>query len=267
MAAPRILVVDDDAWILRMVTTVLEKRGYEILTAHDGEEGFRVAVAQTPDLVVSDIMMPKMDGWTFIKALRSKPEFAFVPVIFLTALSSDEDRIKGFRLGADDYLPKPFRFEELDLRVANALRRKLQMEQAARTQARSAQVQGPGFNGTLDQLGLSSILTVLEMERKSGVLVLARPGGGETGRMFMRDGRVVRARIDGRPSPKNQEAVYFLLSWADGRFEFTALEVDMEDEVRTSVTNLRGRPPDGREQARRRLRLVQSTWTARAGRA
>src|SRR6185436_12712772 len=123
MSTPRILVVDDDAWILRMVTTVLEKRGYEIITAHDGEEGFKIALARVPDLVISDVMMPRMDGWTLVKALRSKPEFAFVPVIFLTALGTDEDRIKGFRLGADDYLPKPFRFEELDLRVANALRR------------------------------------------------------------------------------------------------------------------------------------------------
>ena len=239
MSTPRILVVDDDAWILRMVTTVLEKRGYEIITAQDGEEGFRVAVAKTPDLVISDVMMPRMDGWTLVKALRSKPEFAFVPVIFLTALGTDEDRIKGFRLGADDYLPKPFRFEELDLRVANALRRRMQVEQSARAQARAASPrEGPGFNGTLDQIGLSSLLTVLELERKSGVLVLARPGGGETGRMFLRDGHVVRARIDGKPAPKNEQAVYYLLTWSEGRFEFSALEVDMEDEVKSSTTHL-----------------------------
>jgi CheY-like chemotaxis protein len=239
MSAPRVLVVDDDAWILRMVTTVLEKRGYEIMTASDGEEAFRTAVARQPDLVITDVMMPRMDGWTLVKALRSKPEFAFVPVIFLTALGSDEDRIRGFRLGADDYLPKPFRFEELDLRVANALRRKLQVEQSARAQARATQPKDtPGFHGTLDQLGLSAVLTILEMERKSGVLVLARPGGSETGRLFMRDGRVVRARIDGQPEPKNAEAVYFLLTWAEGRFEFSALEVDMEDEVRQGTTYL-----------------------------
>jgi CheY-like chemotaxis protein len=238
MASPRILVVDDDQWILRMVTTVLEKRGYEILTALDGEEGFRVAVASKPDVVITDVMMPRMDGWTLVKALRSKAEFAFVPVVFLTALGSDEDRIKGFRLGADDYLPKPFRFEELDLRVANALKRKIIVEQSARNQARSANREGPGFNGTLDQIGLSSVLTVLEMERKSGVLVLARPGGGETGRLFFRDGRVVRARIDGKPTPKNEEAVYYFLTWVEGRFEFSSLEVDMEDEVKTSTTHL-----------------------------
>jgi len=196
------------------------------------------APCSPPDLVITDVMMPRMDGWTLVKALRSKAEFAFVPVLFLTALSSDEDRIKGFRLGADDYLPKPFRFEELDLRVANALRRKLLVEQSTRNQARNAQREGPGFNGSLDQIGLSSVLTVLEMERKSGVLVLARPGGGETARVFLRDGRVVRARLDGRPTPKNHEAVYHLLTWSEGRFEFSSLEVDMDDEVKTSTTHL-----------------------------
>src|SRR5687768_10149664 len=122
MPPTRILVVDDDAWILRMVTTVLEKRGYDIQVAKDGEEGLERAQRDRPDLIITDVMMPKLDGWALVKKLRSTPELAFVPVIFLTALGSEEDRIRGFRLGADDYLAKPFRFEELDLRVAKALR-------------------------------------------------------------------------------------------------------------------------------------------------
>ncbi|MEM9493986.1 MAG: response regulator, partial [Myxococcota bacterium] len=130
--APRILVADDDAWILRMVTTILTKRGYEVDTAQDGEQAYERALEQIPDLLITDVMMPKMDGWTLVRALRSRPEFSFVPVIFLTALSSDEDRIRGFRLGADDYLPKPFRFEELDLRVAKTIRRRQRVESEAR---------------------------------------------------------------------------------------------------------------------------------------
>jgi CheY-like chemotaxis protein len=253
MATTRILVVDDDAWILRMVTTVLEKRGYEIVIANDGEEAFQKALVLPPDLVITDVMMPKMDGWTLVKALRSKPEFAFVPMIFLTALGSDEDRIRGFRLGADDYLPKPFRFEELDLRVANALRRRQQVESSTLAAARATTVtpqpaaaagssgkpvQPSGIHGTLDQLGLSSLLMVLEMERKSGVLILARPSGGDTGRIFLRRGNIVRARIDGKAEPKNEQAIFHMLTWSEGRFEFSALEVDMEDEVKTSTTHL-----------------------------
>jgi CheY-like chemotaxis protein len=225
-----------------MVTTVLEKRGYEIITAHDGEEGLARAAAEKPDLVISDVMMPKMDGWTLVKQLRARPEFALTPVIFLTALGADEDRIRGFRLGADDYLPKPFRFEELDLRVANALRRRVAVESTAREAVQHKPSppgkDQPGVHGSLDQLGLSSLLTLLDMERKSGVLVLARPGGVETARIFLRAGRVVRVRFDGKPQPKNDKAIYELLTWPDGRFEFTALEVDMDDEVKQNTTSL-----------------------------
>ncbi len=126
----RILVADDDAWILRMVTTVLQKRGYEVRTAVDGQEALEMALREPPDLVITDVMMPRLDGWQLVRKLRARPEFAFVPMIFLTALGSDEDRIRGFKLGADDYLPKPFRFEELDLRVAKALKRRAEVETA-----------------------------------------------------------------------------------------------------------------------------------------
>src|SRR5438270_6773986 len=131
MASPRVLIVDDDPWILRMVSTLLEKRGYAIATAGDGEEGLMRADQLRPDLIITDVMMPKLDGWALVRALRSRPELAITPVIFLTALGGEDDRIKGFRLGADDYLPKPFRFEELDLRVASALKKGQQAKASA----------------------------------------------------------------------------------------------------------------------------------------
>src|SRR5262249_21279461 len=158
-------------------------------------------------------------------------ETAFIPVIFLTALGSDEDRIRGFRLGADDYLPKPFRFEELDLRVQNALRHASRPREQAHeaVNVRRAPQSGAGVSGSLDQLGLSALLVMLDMEKKSGVLVLSRKG--ETARIFLRQGRVVRAAVDGKALPRGADAVYHLLMWPDGRFEFSALDVDMDDEV------------------------------------
>jgi len=234
-----------------MVTTVLEKRGYDIHVAADGEEGLARARVVRPDLIITDVMMPRLDGWSLVKQLRATPELAFVPVIFLTALGSDEDRIRGFRLGADDYLPKPFRFEELDLRVAKALKR-LHPESGTRAGVRAMRPATPlspdtnkavpGIRGALDQLGFSSLLIVLEMERKSGVLVLARrmPATPQptVGRVFLRAGRVVRARIESTPPLENQAALYELLTWASGTFEFTAFDVDMEDEIGASTTVL-----------------------------
>lgn len=247
MPGAQILIVDDDPWIVRMVTTVLEKRGHVIHSAVDGEEGLQKALKLRPDLIISDVMMPKMDGWTLVRTLRSRAELALTPVIFLTALGGDEERIRGFRLGADDYLPKPFRFEELDLRVANALKKRQALSEQAQSLG-AAQPAGEatpqpssrsnGIHGTLDQLGLSSLLAMIDMERKSGILVLQR--GRAIGRLFCRNGRVLSARLEGEGpfTRKGAEVIYQILTWTDGRFDFTAVEVEMEDEIRTQTMHL-----------------------------
>jgi DNA-binding response OmpR family regulator len=246
MSAQRILIVDDDPWILRMVSTLLEKKGYVIATASDGEEGLMRADQIKPDLIITDVMMPKLDGWSLVRALRSRQELALVPVIFLTALGGEEDRIRGFRLGADDYLPKPFRFEELDLRVAKALKKAKDTVAQATEVAQAPHVERApggrpaGIQGTLEQLGLSSLLVMIEMEHKSGLLRVERHGA--TGRIFAREGRVIAARLDGDRAPpdarKGAEAVYHMLTWSDGRFDFSAIDVDMEDEVQSTTTHL-----------------------------
>lgn len=234
-----VLVVDDDTWVVKMVKSTLEKRGHYVVTASDGERGLRAALEHSPDLVISDVMMPNLDGWAFVKQLRARPEFAFVPVIFLSALSSDEDRIRGFQLGADDYLPKPFRFEELDLRVTNALKQKAQLETVTREKARDAKpARKASLSGSMGDIGLSSLLTILEMERKSGVLVVSQPEQNMSGRLFFREGHVIDACIDHQEEPKHQEAVYELLTWRDGQFEFSATDVDMDDRIAMKTTSL-----------------------------
>src|SRR5690349_3400553 len=197
--ATHVLVADDDAWILRMVATVLEKRGYSVETAVDGEDALARALARVPDLLITDVMMPKMDGWSLVRQLRSHAELAMLPVIFLTALSSEDDRIRGFRLGADDYVCKPFRFEELDLRVAKTLRRTAQTMQETRDQLSS------GLRGDLSQVGLSSLLVLIEMERKTGLLQLRAPDDGPTAQILVREGKVVHARLDDAEQPVDAE--------------------------------------------------------------
>ena len=240
MAAPRILVADDDPWILKMVTTVLEQCGFVVDTAEDGERAYELAMAHPPDLLITDVMMPKVDGWTLVRALRSKPEFSFVPVIFLTALASDDDRIRGFRLGADDYLPKPFRFEELELRVSRTLRYRELIETHTRNQLRAAterpEADPPGLEGKLDQVGLPSLLTLLELEKNSGLLTVTGDGG--EAELTFRDGRVVRARFADRAEPKNAGCIYELLGWTSGTFRFARAEVEVDDEVQASTTHL-----------------------------
>ncbi|HEY0195070.1 MAG TPA: response regulator [Kofleriaceae bacterium] len=230
--APHVLVADDDAWILRMVATVLEKRGYSVETAADGEDALQRALARTPDLLITDVMMPKMDGWSLVRQLRSHAPLAMLPVIFLTALSSEDDRIRGFRLGADDYVTKPFRFEELDLRVAKTLRRTQHAVQDARDP-----LGGSGLRGDLAQVGLSSLLILIEMERKTGLLQLRAPDG-PAAQILVREGKVVHARLDDTEDPVDAECVYYLLTWGAGEFEFVACLVEGSDRVNVSTTHL-----------------------------
>jgi len=231
--AQHVLVADDDAWILRMVATVLEKRGYSVETAVDGEDALARALARTPDLLITDVMMPKMDGWSLVRQLRSHAELAMLPVIFLTALSSEDDRIRGFRLGADDYVTKPFRFEELDLRVAKTLRRAAQTFQDTREQ-----LAGSGLRGDLSQVGLSSLLVLIEMERKTGLLQLRAPEEGLSAQILVRDGKVVHARLDDAEEPVDAECVYYLLTWGAGEFEFIACLVEGIDRWNVATTHL-----------------------------
>jgi DNA-binding response OmpR family regulator len=118
--ATKILVVEDDTSIASLIQLQLENRGYEVDVAHDGADGLRQAYAVQPDLVVLDIMMPDMDGWTVCERLR---ELSDVPIIFVTAVGKETDIVRGLEMGADDYLVKPFSPRELAARIEAVLRR------------------------------------------------------------------------------------------------------------------------------------------------
>jgi DNA-binding response OmpR family regulator len=121
-AAP-ILVVDDDAKIVRLVRTYLERDGFTVVTAGDGPAALEAIEAHRPALVVLDLMLPELDGRAVIRAVRRDEEAARTPILVLSARSSTIDRIAGLEDGADDYLPKPFSPAELVLRVKSILRR------------------------------------------------------------------------------------------------------------------------------------------------
>ncbi len=116
--APHVLVADDDAWILRMVATVLEKRGYSVETAVDGEDALARALERPPDLLITDVMMPKMDGLMMLSQLRERDKE--LRVIVMTALSTPETAISAIRDHACDFLAKPFDIGQLTSAVKNA---------------------------------------------------------------------------------------------------------------------------------------------------
>lgn len=125
-AAPapvRLLLVDDEPGLRTAVKAYLEDEGFQVTTANDGEEGWEKAQQLLPDVVISDVMMPRCDGYGLLKRLRADERLGGTPVIFLTAKGMTADRIAGFQAGADDYIPKPFDPDELVARVHNAVRR------------------------------------------------------------------------------------------------------------------------------------------------
>lgn len=118
-----ILLIEDDSMVSRTVERSLRGEEFKIAVATDGVEGLKLARKRPPELIVLDIMMPGMDGYAVCRELRSDPQLAETPVLFLTAKIKDEDKIAGFLAGADDYLAKPFNVDELVLRVRAILRR------------------------------------------------------------------------------------------------------------------------------------------------
>jgi two-component system alkaline phosphatase synthesis response regulator PhoP len=104
----RILVVDDDKEIVRLVRAYLEQSGFEVLVAYDGETALHAMRHDRPDLVVLDLMLPDRDGWDITRVVRSTPALSKLPIIMLTARVEDTDKIVGLELGADDYVTKPF---------------------------------------------------------------------------------------------------------------------------------------------------------------
>ena len=119
----RILVVDDDREIVRLVRAYLEKSGYEVLVAFDGETALHMLRRERPDLVLLDLMMPGRDGWDVTRVVRGDEGLAAMPIIMLTARVEDQEKIVGLELGADDYVTKPFNPAEVVARVRAVLRR------------------------------------------------------------------------------------------------------------------------------------------------
>ena len=115
-----ILVVDDEPAVLRILVMRLQLAGYRVICAEDGEEALEIFHREQPDLLVLDVMLPKMDGFAVCRRLRAE---SCVPIIFLSALEAISERVAGLDLGADDYIPKPFSPKELEARIATILRR------------------------------------------------------------------------------------------------------------------------------------------------
>ena len=123
LQTPRLLLVDDEPGLRNAVQAYLQDEGFEVTTAVDGEEGWAKAQKMIPDLIISDVMMPRCDGYGLLQRIREDERLGGTPVIFLTAKGMTIDRTQGYQAGVDDYIPKPFDPDELVARVRNVVKR------------------------------------------------------------------------------------------------------------------------------------------------
>lgn len=243
VASVRILLIDPDLSTEATVAAALAGRGYEVTKVVDGEKGLESALNALPDVIILSAATPNLDISNFVRTLRTRPESALVPVLFIGEQAPIEEQIQGFQLGSDDFLHRPLDVRDLELRVAVANKLRVKAESTLRPKVNDqADFSSPGimtaFRGTLDQIGLPSILSLVDMERKTGMLVLVLEPAKEKARLYFWEGRVVRAAYDKKDKPKNADLIYELLSRADGKFEFRNMVVDSKDEIHSPTAHL-----------------------------
>jgi DNA-binding response OmpR family regulator len=209
-----VLLVDDSVSQRLELGEALRNRDIRVRVAENGLLALSHALKRMPDAILTDVEMPKMDGWGLLRAIRQRPAFVHVPVVFLTRLSDELTRLRGYRLGVDDYLPKSMPPEEIIARLRGAIARRRQFPSTNVSQ---------GLRGELEHVRLGSVLAFLESERRSGALHVRR--SGEVSTLHVSQGALAGVENLGRQAHPH-DRVFELLTWSHGEFEFSAQEID-----------------------------------------
>ncbi|HEY2735329.1 MAG TPA: response regulator, partial [Polyangiales bacterium] len=211
-------VVDDNEHYRERAAKVMREAGFEVIVASNGFEGLSAALKHQPSVVLSDVQMPGMDGWALLRMIRARPTLRRTPVLFLTDLSSEEQRLRGYELGVDDYVAKPFTSVELIARVERILERVNMTEDAVAN----------GMRGDLSKIPLSSLLSFAELERRTGILQLESER--ERATLHLREGAVMRIDLGEEHNRlEGIERIFHVLEWQSGRFELSSGGVFAED--------------------------------------
>jgi DNA-binding response OmpR family regulator len=221
VAKQKLLLVDADPRSVRVLEVSLKKAGYSVTTATDGMDALAKIESLTPDLVLSDTRLPKLDGYMLVRKLKERMEWSQIPVVFLTSQKSIEDKIRGLELGVEDYLTKPIFVRELIARVNLLLARRTQENIAANRTTMTGRTR---FSGSTQDMAVVDLLQTFEVSRKSGVVHLR--GGTQEAHIYFRDGKVVDAEL-GRL--RGEEAIYRALIWNEAQFEVEFKSISNDD--------------------------------------
>ncbi len=222
MKLGRVLLIEDDEWVVATTGKGLRDAGYEVSVVGTAMEGYKRAVAENPDCIVCDVLLPDVDGYYVARKIRTEPSaVATTPFLFLSASDDPRERLQGFHVGGDAQLKKPFRLEELVAQV-NALIEMAQRLREGRDSLRSAPPSGPvAIRGDIAQMSVATVLSILELERKSGRLRLKRED--RRAEIAVGEGMIVDVNVDGVSWP-TMAALGEVLHWPDGSFRFTPRE-------------------------------------------
>lgn len=224
MTTPLILVADGDPKNLQILKENLEASGFAVITVSNGNKAWEEIQQMPPNLVLTEINLPGLDGYQLLERLQADPNTKSIPLIFLTNQREIQQRVRGFEMGAKDYLVKPLHVKEVIAHIRMVLRR---LERRKTEQMETYMK----FSGRLDQLNLADLIESFGVERKSGVLTLSN--GRRTGQVYFRDGAVVNSSLG---DLKQEPAIYQMMPWNKGYFNMVFREIEVPDEI--SISNL-----------------------------
>jgi DNA-binding response OmpR family regulator len=223
-----VLLVDADPRSVRVLEVSLRGAGFIVTTASDGLDALAKLEVSPPALVLSDTKLPNLDGYALVRRLKERPEWATIPVVFLSSQRSIEDKIRCLELGVDDYLTKPILVRDLLARISLLLSRRTAESLANRGASGRTR-----FAGNLEDMAVIDLLQTFEVSRKTGVLLLTHDAQGA--KIFFREGKVIDAEL-GRL--RGEEAVYRTLLWTSGQFEVHFGAIPNEDSIDGSTQGL-----------------------------
>ncbi|HMW00095.1 MAG TPA: DUF4388 domain-containing protein [Acidobacteriota bacterium] len=213
-----LLLVDDEPGVVQLLNAAFNRLGCKILTASNGEEAFNIAVATEPTLIISDLLMPKMDGSQLFAQLRRHPTLSRVPFVCLTSRGQEMERIAALDRGVEDYWVKPFSIAELTIRVRKILQR-------TRRPA--------DMSGQLAQIALPELLQMLEGGRKTGILTVQ--SAGREAHLYFDQGFIVDAEMK---DFRGEVVIYKLVYWMRGEFAFRSLPVTRDCKISLNTQQL-----------------------------
>ncbi len=227
--AHKLLIVDDNEHVLKLLRISLEKAGYEIYDAGNGDEGLERAIEVLPDLIISDVMMPLTDGIEFCWMVRENSPIPMVPFIFLTSLEDQEMEIRGFRAGADEYLVKPVDRKVLLEKVETLLERASKVKTMDGGQAAETP---KGFEGNMADLSLAEVIQLLNLNQRSGTLFVETDEAGE---IIFHSGQMLFGKYG---ALTGEEAIYKAVPQKNGRFRFEPGEKETERNIQGPTMNV-----------------------------